>query len=421
MQLSLREQFPEIPGLVLWKAEMLFTGVRYTESLRDAVAAGATPNFYPYRKRSADGKVEVIPVPYLFNLDNEAVARLRVDDNSRFEVRPEGLSAGLFAGDEHLCAVDFVRLDDWQSFRTADGLNPFAAGVEQMGDMLVVNVAPGCEYFTASSPGHKSMRCSFCAYGRFDKRSLTLGQAQGVNPLTSETLQRIEQVIRASTASSVARHVYITGGSVLSPADEVERFLPLIEAVRRGCGDKLRVTIGSGAVDPEGSRRYRDAGADSACYNLEVWDPATFEACCPGKAHYVGRQRWLDGLLGAVEAFGRGYVGSAFVAGLELGPPAPGMTTDEMIASIMEGATFMVDHGITPLYSPLWPVDGTGYGARDGLSAELYVRLEYELYKLRAARRFPVPDWLICPLCSYMLLEVDFDRAFGLKAEAMSC
>jgi len=417
MQLSLREQFPDIPELVLWKAEMLFTGVRYTESLREAVVAGATPNFYPHRKKDGNGKVEVIPVPYLFNLDDNAVARLRVDDNSRFEVKDDGL----WASGEHLCDVNFVQRDSWQGFRTDDGLDPAAAGISQMGDMLVVNAAPGCEYFTASAPGLKSMRCSFCAYGRFDKRSLTLGQKQGVNALAGLALERIEQVVRASCESSVVRHVYITGGSVLSPVDEVERFVPIIEAVRRGCGDKLRVTIGSGAVDPEGSQRYRDAGADSACYNLEVWDPQTFEACCTGKAQYVGRQRWLDGLQGAVEVFGRGNVGSAFVAGLELGAPAPGMTSAQMIDSILEGATYLLDRGITPLYSPLWPVDGTGYKPKDGLSAETYVRLEYELYKLRAEREFAVPNWLTCPSCSYMLLEVDFDRAFGLKAEATSC
>jgi hypothetical protein len=38
-----------------------------------------------------------------------------------------------------------------------------------------------------------------------------------------------------------------------------------------------------------------------------------------------------------------------------------------------------------------------------------------EVYRLRAARGFPVPAWLICRGCSYMLLEVDFDHCFGLN------
>ena len=46
--------------------------------------------------------------------------------------------------------------------KTADGL-PFAqAGCTTHGDMLVINVAPGCEYFLHKHEG-QSMRCGFCA------------------------------------------------------------------------------------------------------------------------------------------------------------------------------------------------------------------------------------------------------------------
>jgi len=90
------------------------------------------------------------------------------------------------------------------------------------------------------------------------------------------------------------------------------------------------------------------------------------------------------------------------------------MTPNQMLASILEGASFLLDRGIMPLYSPLWPVEGTAYKADDGLSPELYIQLESDICRLRQNRDFPVPSWLICPGCSYMLLEVDFDSAFGL-------
>ena len=416
MDLALREHFADLPEIILWKAELMFGGLRFTDALARAVEDGAAPNFYPYRRKAASGLVETIAVPYLFDLGGKAVARIRVDDRASLEVRrDEGGRYTLWRGERELCDVSFVKKHGWQGFRTADGLDPFAAGAEQLGDMIVVNVAPGCEYFTARGPTGASQKCSFCAYGRFDRRSSTLGQEQGRIALDEVVPRRIEEVLRAAAADGSAGHVYITGGSVLDPVLEVERFLPVVEAVRRGVGDKLRVTVGSGAVDPSGSRRYRDAGADSACYNLETWDAATFEACCPGKATHVGRQRWIDGLLGAVEVFGRGNVGSAFVAGLELVPPGPRLSHEAFLASVLEGASFLLDHGVVPLYSPLWPVDGTSYGLEHGIPPALYVRLERALYELRAARRMPVPGWLICPHCSFMLLEVDFDRALGLE------
>jgi hypothetical protein len=420
MTFGLRAQFPTLPDIVLWKAELMFGGLRFTDALAKAVEEGAAPNFYPYRKRHEDGRVDTIAVPYLFDLGGKAVARIRVDDRAALEVQRD--AGGRYtlhrAGEpEALTEVAFVRAPAWTSYRTPDGLDPFAAGAEHLGDMLVVNVAPGCEYFVASKGGH-SMKCSFCAYGRFDRRSLTLGQQQGQIVLDELVPKRIEAVMRAAATSPDVRHIYITGGSTLDPDSEVERFLPVIEAVRRGVGDRLRVTAGSGAVDPSGSARYKAAGADSACYNMETWDAATFEACCPGKSKYVGRDRWIAGLLGAVEVFGRGNVGSAFVAGLELVPPGPQMSREQFLASVLEGAAFLLDHGVAPLYSPLWPVDGTAYGVRDGIPPALYVELEWELYKLRAARHSPTPDWLICPSCSYMLLEVDFDRALGLGEDS---
>lgn len=429
MHYRLRERFPDLPEIILWKAELMFGGLRFTDALPKSVEEGAAPNFYPYRRKKPNGLAESVPVPYLFDLGGKAVARIRVDDRANLEVRRDARGGYKLWGVEpsadggaidpdagrELTDVSFVRQHTWSAFRTADGLDAFAAGAEQLGDMIVVNVAPGCEYFTARGPAGQSQKCSYCAYGRFDKRSNTLGQKQGEVVLDELIPRRIEAVMRAAAADPQAGHVYITGGSMLDPADEVERFLPVVEAVRRGVGDRLRVTIGSGAVDRAGSQRFKDAGADSANYNLEVWDAATFEACCPGKARYVGRDRWIQALVDAVEVFGRRNVGSAFVAGLELVPPGPGMTHEQFLASVLEGATFLLDRGIAPLYSPLWPIDGTAYGITDGIPPHLYVQLQHELYKLRAARRFPVPGWLICPHCSFMLLEVDFDRAFGLE------
>jgi hypothetical protein len=407
---ALRERFQELPESILWKTDLLFQGVRYTEELEQASAEGAAPNYWPYRKVGADGRTSPVEVPYLFLLGGTAVARVRVDDRSPMTVRRDtrDVPFRLYENERDLCEVGFVQAHAWHTFRTSDGASQHQAGVEQLGDMLVVNVTPGCEYFTTRS------RCAFCGYGRFTKRSEALGQRPGQIAPDPTTLQRLEEVLHVAARTGEARHVYITGGSVLGVEEETERFLPIVAAARRAVGNNLRVTCGSGAVHRAGAIRLRDAGADSCCFNLETWDPATFEAVCPGKAQFVGRGQWIQGLLDAVDVFGHGNVGSAFVAGVELLPPAPGMTPAQMLASILEGAAFLLDRGIMPLYSPLWPVEGTAYGTDDGISPELYIELELELCKLRQSRKFAVPSWLICPGCSYMLLEVDFDRAFNL-------
>ena len=401
---------PWIPAQIIWKSELLFRGVRYTPELSEAVAEGAAPGYWPYRKIDSDGSGRFLPVPYLFKL-GDAVARVRVHDAGEYEVRREDAGFAIWHGDKKVSPVEFVPAHSWQSFRTSDGSKYLDAGVEQLGDMLVVNLTPGCEYFLDKSS------CSFCGYGRFGPRTQALGQLPGMIQPASKALERLREILTYAAQTGEARHVYIVGGSTLSQENELKRFLPVVDMARRCVGDKLRVTVGSGAVDRSGSQRYRDAGADSCCYNMETWDAATFEAVCPGKARHVGRDRWIQSLVDAVDVFGWGNVASAFVAGLELRAPALRMSDEAMLASIREGGEFLLSHGIMPLYSPLWPVEGTAYGAGDGISSELYLRLEYEVYEKRKAHSFPVPHWLICPRCSYMLLEVDFDVAFGLAPE----
>jgi hypothetical protein len=419
MQEALRSLFPDLPGLLLQKTELLFRGVRFSEALALAAERGAAPGFWPYRKTDARGSAQMIPVPYLFSLPGGAVARVRVDDASDLWVRgdPE-VGFELCEGDEALTPIGFVMRHAWQESFTTDGVKPFAAGVAQLGDMIVVNAAPGCEYFRAKDAQGESLRCRYCGYGRFDKRSQALGQVPGEPALSADVYRRLGEIMRIAAEVPEVSHVYLTGGSMLSPEAEAARYLPIIETVRRAVGTRMRVTAGSGAVLPEDSRRFRDAGADSCCYNLEVWDAATFAACCPGKSQAVGREGWIESLLGAVEVFGWGDVGSAFVAGLELRPPGPSMSEEQMLASIVEGASFMLDHGVVPLYSPLWPVEGTAYAEHDGISAEAFLRLQRALHELRVARAFPIPAWIICPKCSYMLLEVDFDSALGVPATA---
>lgn len=407
MALDFDRLHTELPNELIWKAELMFSGVRYTDVLTEAVAEGAAKGYWPYRKLGADGGGEFREVPYLFKLGS-AVARVRVHDKGVFEVQRSASGYALCRDGQELCPMEFVKAHAWASFRTSDGASYYDAGVEQLGDMLVVNLTPGCEYFM------QKKGCAFCAYGKFSPRTKALGQVPGEIKPNETALRRLREILTYAADCGEARHVYIVGGSVLRPEDEAERFVPVIKIARECVGDRLHVTAGSGAVDKDGSQKFLDAGADTCCYNLEVWDAATFDAVCPGKAHFVGRDRWIKGLTDAVDVFGWGNVASAFVAGVEMPPPAPGMTAEQMLDSISEGARFLMDRGITPLYSPLWPVEGTAYAQADGISPQLYLELEHRICKLRQERNFPVPRWLICPGCSYMLMEVDFDAAFGL-------
>src|SRR5215510_2682316 len=120
-----------VPQSIIWKNDLLFAGVKYTPELTDAVAAGAAPGYWPYRRAKEDGSVQFVPVPYLFKL-GDAVARVRVHDAGLYEVRRAGDGMSLWNGSTPLCPVEFVQAHSWQSFRTSDGSAYLEAGVEQL-------------------------------------------------------------------------------------------------------------------------------------------------------------------------------------------------------------------------------------------------------------------------------------------------
>ena len=237
--------YSTLPKSLVWKAQLMFTGVKYTDALTEAVNEGAAPGFWPYRMLSADGSGQFRQVPYLFKLA-DAVARVRVNDKSNYEVRRSSNEFALWCDEQLLCPVEFVPKHSWASFRTQDGSTYAESGIEQLGDMLVVNLTPGCEYFLTKS------NCKFCGYGRFSPKTQALGQLPGQILPQILTVDRMSEVLANASKSGEARHVYIVGGSTMSPEDEVERFVPVIKAARKAVGDRLHVTARSGG----GPRRF---------------------------------------------------------------------------------------------------------------------------------------------------------------------
>ena len=109
--------------------------------------------------------------------------------------------------------IEFEPLRPWLTQKTTDGL-PFAqAGVTTHGDMLVINVAPGCEYFLHKQDG-VSMRCTFCAYGAPDERTVPHGQKTGLIELLPPTLDLMRARLPALIHQAQIRHPHRVGSSL---------------------------------------------------------------------------------------------------------------------------------------------------------------------------------------------------------------
>ena len=409
----LARDYPTTPEIVRLKAALLFEGVQFDPSLVRA-ADWAFPNFMPYHLPTGvpaiDGK-RVVALPYLFRFPDDTQARLRIKESSPFTVRATEDEYELFIDDELVTSTSFEVRQHWADLLTADGTPMKATGLSQHGDMLVLNVAPGCEYFVVprqSGEGTENLSCKFCLYGLPDKRMEPLGQELYVIDVPTPT---IERVIEACTHESTdAKQLYMVGGSMLDMEAEGARFVQIAERLHAaGLTERYYVACGSGAIPKAAMKRLRELGVKGACFNLEVWDPVQFERVCPGKHAIVGRTRWLESLEDAVDVFGRGHVMSAFVGGAELEGDGVCQTPEEALQSAIEAGEYLTKRGIHAVFSLHWKMTGKNRGQEPIYSLDFFLKLNEALRDIRRREALPINTDFFSKRAAYMQLEPDYD------------
>ena len=405
-----------IPPSAALKAELLFEGIRYTEALGRA-AEHAYPNYSPYRFAADETDPTgrgFAPIPYLLVTEDGTTLRIKGSGRSPWSVSGDAASGYQLVRDgQPPIPVSFEPLPQWLTATTRDGRPMAQVGLNQHSDMMVVNVAPGCEYFTVAKQDGQSMRCTFCAYGAPDARSRMLGQVMDQPAIPADTLARMQEALSMAIDEGVVGTIYLVGGSMTDWRQEGERYLMLAEKVAEVNRGRVPVSCGSGALpddildDMRGRRTI-----DNVCFNLEVWSNALFAKVCPGKNRFVGYERWLAALEHAVSRWGRGHVYSAMVAGIEL-EPEYGLTWEQASDLAAAGAEDLCRRGVLPIYSLYWPLGGRD---RANYSSDLkgyFMRLNMAYRETRRHHDLHIWDGFLTHRSAYMQLECDMDRGMA--------
>ncbi|HLA26923.1 MAG TPA: radical SAM protein [Syntrophales bacterium] len=411
--LELAEQYPSLPKAVILKTALLSLGVRFHSLM---VEAGKTvlPDFRFHRL--PDGSL--VQLPYLMVLEGGSLIRLRCREDSPFQIEPDGDNFFLMDRAEPVVRFTFADRPVWQTRKASDGVPLNGCGLNQHGDMMVLNLTPACEYWltpfegTALTPDppERSCRCAFCGYGLPDARSKTLGQEQGQPAVASAVLKRAGEAVQMGVASG-ARHLYLTGGSMTNPNLEAERYLNIVNGIRKAA-DGLYLTVGSQALPPERLPAFKTAGADGICFNLEVWDREVWQRVCPGKSRFFGRNMWEASLIEAVRIFGDGNVFSAFVIGAEMVSDNTLSDPNVALNSNIEGVRWLLQRGIHPILSLFWPFAGTDMEDCPGPDLHFLLQLYSEVNQVRYELGKPFPGNIACKRCLYMQVEGDFPESW---------
>jgi hypothetical protein len=402
-----------LPYPVNLKLDLMSRGIRYSEAL-GAANAHSFPNYYPYRfsprEDNPTGK-PAVSVPYLMTLADGTLIRIKGNGES-----PWSVSGSLEAGYRLRCdeygsePVEFVSLPRWMTSRTTDGFDMAQTGLGQHADMLVVNVAPGCQYFQEKDDKGESLRCSFCTYGAPNDRLQPLGQVLDQTSFPPLTLQRLKEALTMALEDEKIHHIYLVGGSMMDWREEGLRFLDLARSVQEVVQGRVPVALGSGAIPGDILEiMHSEKLVQNVCFNLEVWSKPLFERICPGKNKAVGYENWIAALERAVAIWGRGHVYSAMVAGIEL-EPEHGSDWQAAADLALQGAEDLCTRGILPIYSLYWPLGGrdkAGYG--DNVE-NFFKHLNLGYQEIRRRLDLHISDSFMCHSCAYMQIECDLDR-----------
>jgi hypothetical protein len=402
-----------LPASVARKLDLMFDGIRYTGALGRA-ATHAFPNWYPYRFSPGEpdptGK-GYAAVPYLIIAPDGTTARIKGNGASPWFVEGEEESGYVLRHDDgDSIEVSFARLPDWMRRKTSDGMPMTQTGISLHCDMAVINLAPGCQYFSKNDAG-KSLRCTFCTYGAPDARMGPLGQDLARIEIPRDTYRRMQETLEAAIDEGGIRHIYLVGGSMTDWRAEGERYLDLARQVQISVQGRVPVSCGSGALPDDILHRLHSEGTvQNVCFNLEVWSKPLFTTVCPGKERYVGYERWIAALETAVGLWGREHVYSAMVAGIELSPEHA-MPWRAAADLAIEGAEDLSRRGILPIYSLYWPFGGHDHPQGMADLKAYFARLALGYRAARTHSGLSISDDFMCHHCAYMQIECDLDRA----------
>jgi hypothetical protein len=203
--------------------------------------------------------------------------------------------------------------------RRTTGGTPMRRIAAVRGGHLIVSPSSSCGYSIQGTP------CRFCLEGARMRIERDAGSPA-----------EVVEVVRAALDEGIDGAIYFNSGSYESEDGGIGFLAPYIEAVRR----HFDVMVAA-QVHPPASLAWVDRtyamGVDALSYNLEVWDPEILRRRCVGRAHYIGRERYLEGLARAAEIFPNGTVWSDLVIGIE------------PTASMLAGIDALVALGVVPV------------------------------------------------------------------------
>lgn len=371
------EQYPNISRFTILKIELQRRGFELTEEALRLVNKRVHQTRQRSFSREAD---ENIPVSLMLRDGTSVVTRPITYKKASNTLKPivvDVETEGKFVlkdSDEILEEVFFWEKPDFYEKVTSRGI-PMWQVASARPQRLDINPYQFCDFWKNGGHG-----CRFCEIAS------TYYKQQKESFLKLEDIR--ETVSEALKEEGRYTSIFLTGGSCIGGKnlfdDEVDLYISILQMI----GENFFTAkfpsqlIGSAYSQNQLERLYKNTGLMSYTADLEVLNEKLFKWICPGKAYYVGYNNWKERLYHAVEIFGKGYVNTGIVSGIELASPYGFKFEEDGIENTLLEAEKLYRNGVS-VVSCVWRIaTGSAFAEQRQPSLDYYVQIADGLNRL---------------------------------------
>lgn len=393
---ALCSKFPDVPRSIIIKTDAVRLGVRFSKSALK-VASDLDIQFKGYFLFSQDIGHEAVHeegIPNFIVLKHDdTIIQTRLNPHSPYFI---DWTEGKFVFCDETGVVEevyFSPAPKWLSKTLEDG-TPLQAIAQPIGfDNMAVCFDFYCEYWI------KNEQCLFCDIGSHLREK----KRRGEKVITRLKPEQVAKTLAIAFSEKGYRHGCYTSGSILRKRDgksETEWFCDFLNAIREEAGTNFQPAWFQIVAKPKDEiKMLHETGIAVLCLNLEVWDERLFNIICPGKARTVGREEWIKRMFDAVDIFGKGYIMSNFVIGVEMAQPFGFKDARAAVKSTLGGFEYLMQHGVLPKLD-MWAMEpGSALAGQQPAPLEYYLELEKGFLELRHKYNFTFPYRTLCRGC----------------------
>lgn len=387
-ELSLKEvieKYPEFPPLEALKIDVDRRGVQYTKAAFDLVNPAKNQTEPVTIEENGEKVTYNSPVGITYRDGGVSCNTYHKVTNEYTQREPytiDAVNGKLYLVDqgELLEEITYWEKPAFFDKVTSNG-TPMSKIATARPQRISVNVGDDCHFW--DKPGNG---CKYCAWHANAVRD---GKSTGCTHNEVYYQDVYETFVEALKQKGRFCSFHVVSGSVLTGKelfdDEVDHYIKVIQSAQRAIKtDRFPIKMVASAFNKRQLERlHNETALTTYTTDLEVLNENLFNWICPGKSEYVTYQGWKKRLYDAVDVFGRGYVDSGLVGGVEMAQPNGFQSEDEAIAAILAEADEIASHGVSFAECVWQTAPGSVFFKQKVPSLEYFVRLAQGLADAR--------------------------------------